>query len=258
MAINKPTIIILIIATVAALAIPSASATEHIVGGDKGWVFGFDYQTWALQQRFYVGDKLVFNYPVGKYNVFEVGDAGWEDCYVSSKKKGLTSGHDVITLETPGNKFFICQAKNDEGKRCCEEGSMKFHITVFVPNDPGAPGKLHVVGDDKGWTLNVDYQAWANGKKFNIGDQLLFKYPAGKHSVFQAIDETSFKECIPPNADEGLSNGYDIVTLDAPDTWFICGAPDHCKKGMKFFVHASDPSKSPGFQGSRKLIPPKL
>lgn len=150
MAINKPTIIILIIATVAALAIPSASATEHIVGGDKGWVFGFDYQTWALQQRFYVGDKLgmclasyinylmhqlflylfirsvsvnsyslddvVFNYTVGKYNVFEVGDAGWEDCYVSSKKKGLTSGHDVITLETPGNKFFICQAKNDEGR----------------------------------------------------------------------------------------------------------------------------------------------
>lgn len=49
---------------------------------------------------------------------------------------------------------------------------MKFHITVFVPNDPGAPGKLYVVGDDKGWTLNVDYQAWANGKKFNIGDQL--------------------------------------------------------------------------------------
>jgi hypothetical protein len=29
-----------------------------------------------------------------------------------------------------------------------------------------------VVGDDKGWTINFDYQAWAQGKEFHVGDTL--------------------------------------------------------------------------------------
>lgn len=32
--------------------------------------------------------------------------------------------------------------------------------------------KEFIVGDDKGWTLNFDYQAWAYGKKFVVGDKL--------------------------------------------------------------------------------------
>ncbi|KAJ9556093.1 hypothetical protein OSB04_010707 [Centaurea solstitialis] len=33
-------------------------------------------------------------------------------------------------------------------------------------------GKEILVGDDKGWTMNFDYQAWANGKEFYVGDTL--------------------------------------------------------------------------------------
>jgi hypothetical protein len=29
-----------------------------------------------------------------------------------------------------------------------------------------------MVGDDKGWTVNFDYQAWAKGKEFHVGDKL--------------------------------------------------------------------------------------
>ena len=29
-----------------------------------------------------------------------------------------------------------------------------------------------VVGDHKGWTINFDYQAWAEGKEFHVGDKL--------------------------------------------------------------------------------------
>lgn len=30
-----------------------------------------------------------------------------------------------------------------------------------------------IVGDDKGWTINlIDYQAWAQGKQFYVGDKL--------------------------------------------------------------------------------------
>jgi hypothetical protein len=28
------------------------------------------------------------------------------------------------------------------------------------------------VGDDSGWDLGVDYDAWASGKTFNVGDTL--------------------------------------------------------------------------------------
>lgn len=30
----------------------------------------------------------------------------------------------------------------------------------------------YIVGDDKGWNLGVDYQAWAKDKMFNVGDSL--------------------------------------------------------------------------------------
>lgn len=29
-----------------------------------------------------------------------------------------------------------------------------------------------MVGDDQGWTTNYDYQAWAKGKEFHVGDKL--------------------------------------------------------------------------------------
>lgn len=33
-------------------------------------------------------------------------------------------------------------------------------------------GTDFMVGDDKGWTLNFDYQAWAEGRQFYVGDKL--------------------------------------------------------------------------------------
>lgn len=30
----------------------------------------------------------------------------------------------------------------------------------------------HMVGDDSGWTTNFDYQTWAQGKEFRVGDRL--------------------------------------------------------------------------------------
>ncbi|KAE8008185.1 hypothetical protein FH972_004722 [Carpinus fangiana] len=32
-----------------------------------------------------------------------------------------------------------------------------------------------VVGDHKGWTINFDYQAWAEGKEFHVGDKPVSK-----------------------------------------------------------------------------------
>lgn len=41
--------------------------------------------------------------------------------------------------------------------------------TIFMPSTMAMD---YVVGDDKGWTQNIDYQAWAQGKQFFVGDTL--------------------------------------------------------------------------------------
>lgn len=35
-----------------------AMATDHIVGGDKGWTLDVNYTQWAQEQFFRVGDNL--------------------------------------------------------------------------------------------------------------------------------------------------------------------------------------------------------
>jgi hypothetical protein len=42
-------------------------------------------------------------------------------------------------------------------------------VTILVPSILATD---FVVGDDKGWTINFDYQAWAQGKEFHVGDTL--------------------------------------------------------------------------------------
>ena len=42
-------------------------------------------------------------------------------------------------------------------------------VAIFLPSISAVE---YVVGDEKGWTINFDYQAWAQGKEFHVGDKL--------------------------------------------------------------------------------------
>lgn len=42
-------------------------------------------------------------------------------------------------------------------------------VAIFLPSISAVE---YVVGDEKGWTINFDYQAWALGKVFYVGDKL--------------------------------------------------------------------------------------
>ena len=46
------------ISAILAILVPSILATDFVVGVDKGWTTGFDYQTWADGKEFHVGDQL--------------------------------------------------------------------------------------------------------------------------------------------------------------------------------------------------------
>ncbi|KAJ4721288.1 blue copper protein-like [Melia azedarach] len=125
MALNHVFVFLLAIATFAPII---TSAKEFIVGDDMGWTVGFDYQAWANDKVFYVGDKLVFQYPAGAHNVFKVNGTSFQNCEIpASDNQALKTGNDIIVLATPGRKWYICGVGNH-----CELGQ-KLVITVLPP-----------------------------------------------------------------------------------------------------------------------------
>ncbi|KAK5785801.1 hypothetical protein PVK06_040420 [Gossypium arboreum] len=100
----------LLMLSVVAIFLPAmAMATDYIVGDDSGWTINFDYQTWATDNVFYVGDKLAF-----------------KDCDIPPPSEALTSGNDTVVLKTPGQKWYICGVDNH-----CSAYGQKLSITVL-------------------------------------------------------------------------------------------------------------------------------
>ncbi|KAF9592277.1 hypothetical protein IFM89_013503 [Coptis chinensis] len=125
----------LITLAVVAIVLPTvALATEFVVGDAAGWTKGFDYAAWANGKDFRVGDKLVFNYPVGAHNVFKVNGTSFKDCAIPPVNEALISGNDVIALAAPGNKWYICGV----GQHCAL-GGQKLSITVLPALEAPAP-----------------------------------------------------------------------------------------------------------------------
>ncbi|XP_062109840.1 blue copper protein 1a-like [Humulus lupulus] len=87
-----------------------AIATDYVVGDDKGWTNnGVDYEAWAKDKDFKVGDALVFNYKPPSHNVYKVDGAGFTSCNTTSQNgEPLTSGNDRVELQAAGNKWYIC------------------------------------------------------------------------------------------------------------------------------------------------------
>ncbi|KAD5317443.1 hypothetical protein R6Q59_032779 [Mikania micrantha] len=105
---------------------------DIIVGYEYGWTKNYNYQPWANEQIFNVGDKLVFNYKKGKHNVIQVDETSYKQCIVPPKHEALTSGHDEVILKAPGGVGFISGIGKD-----CKKG-MKFFINVG-DNKPKPP-----------------------------------------------------------------------------------------------------------------------
>lgn len=45
-------------------------------------------------------------------------------------------------------------------------------LTILAIYIPSFSAVEHIVGDESGWTINFDYQSWAQGKTFQVGDKL--------------------------------------------------------------------------------------
>ncbi|RVW59658.1 hypothetical protein VitviT2T_020337 [Vitis vinifera] len=68
----------------------------------------------------------VFKYTAGRHNVFKVNGTVFTNCTIPPPNEALTTGNDVITLATPGRKWYICGV-NDH----CANYGQKLAITVL-------------------------------------------------------------------------------------------------------------------------------
>ncbi|PAN09601.1 hypothetical protein PAHAL_2G036400 [Panicum hallii] len=108
-------------------------------------------------------------------------------------------------------------------------------VAVLFAAAPALAADL-VVGDDKGWDLEVDYDEWVDGNQFIVGDRLVFKYTKGNHSVVEAT-AAGFAACSDANSLATWSSGDDRVPLSGSgQRWFFSGVGKDCGQGMRFNV----------------------
>ncbi|XP_061990746.1 blue copper protein 1a-like [Rosa rugosa] len=121
-----------------------------------------------------------------------------------------------------------------------------FVLAILAIVAPSILATDFIVGDDKGWTINVDYQAWAQGKLFVVGDNLVFNYPEGVHNVLK-VNGTGFQECAAPAGTVALTSGKDVINLATTGRkWYICGVSKHCQVGpQKLFITVMPASFAP-------------
>ncbi|XP_052194993.1 basic blue protein [Diospyros lotus] len=147
------------------------------------------------------------------------------------------------------------------------QGTYRFFfslVLVGLISTRGATAAQHVVGGSQGWDESTDFASWASGQTFRVGDQLVFKYTPGLHSVVELGSESAYKNCDVSSALNSLNGGNDAVKLNkAGDRYFACGTAGHCGSGMKLkitTVAANAPStpassSSPSSSGSSSTSP---
>ncbi|XP_041995867.1 blue copper protein 1a-like [Salvia splendens] len=112
---------------VAMMAAP-AFGSDYVVGDDAGWKLNVNYTAWAQGKEFHVGDRLIFKYAQGSHNLHRLSNAAdFQECRMSGAS---LTGSDIITLASPGKKWYACGVSEH-----CSKG-MKLAINVISDSAP--------------------------------------------------------------------------------------------------------------------------
>ncbi|KAK2992876.1 hypothetical protein RJ640_028118 [Escallonia rubra] len=131
------------------------------------------------------------------------------------------------------------------------EGAYKYLLALFLAAliTKEASATRYPVGGSQGWDESTDFKSWASGQTFKVGDELVFKYNSGLHSVVELGSESAYKNCDIGTAVNSMNGGKDVVKLTKPGTrYFACGTMGHCGQGMKVKIKtvAADASSTSG------------
>ncbi|KAJ7560944.1 hypothetical protein O6H91_03G007100 [Diphasiastrum complanatum] len=112
-------------------------AATHTVGGTSGWNLNVDFQTWAAQESFKVGDTLLFSYSPELHSVFQVSEADYKACTLFPAIKNYQSGSDSILLTEAITYYFVCGTPGH-----CTTGMA---VAIPVSGGSGAPAPSPVL-----------------------------------------------------------------------------------------------------------------
>ncbi|KAJ4832864.1 hypothetical protein Tsubulata_028624 [Turnera subulata] len=103
--------------------------------------------------------------------------------------------------------------------------------------------EVYNVGDGT-WRLGQDYTSWAAGKRFALGDTLVFTYIA-PHTVAE-VSASAASACDGSNPIFFSDNHSTFVRLTTPgDHFFISTAPGDCQHGMKLKLTVAAATTAP-------------
>lgn len=101
---------------------------------------------------------------------------------------------------------------------------------------------MYMVGDTAGWDISSNLDSWMTGKRFVVGDVLVFQYSSSSNSVCE-LTKQEFDSCDTNNAILRSTSGNTTFTLTKPgDRYFACCNRLYCLGGMKLHVHVESNS----------------
>ncbi|XP_056164094.1 blue copper protein-like [Syzygium oleosum] len=110
------------------------------------------------------------------------------------------------------------------GKCFVNVATVVMTLVLILPSSSYAA--TYYVGDQDGWTYDVDFNSWVAGKTFYVGDVLVFIYDNTQHNVF-SVDANGYNTCSTNKYYGSYASGNDQITLTAAGDWyFICSY--HC------------------------------
>ncbi|KAL5537957.1 hypothetical protein UlMin_045956 [Ulmus minor] len=102
---------------------------------------------------------------------------------------------------------------------------------VFI----GISGDTYTVGDGLGWTLppagNIAYSTWANSKRFEVGDVIVFQWSGnGTHTVVE-VSKADYDNCTTTNPIGTIfqTSPASINLTTNATRYFICTISNHCR-----------------------------
>uniref|UniRef100_A0ACD5TZH2 Uncharacterized protein n=1 Tax=Avena sativa TaxID=4498 RepID=A0ACD5TZH2_AVESA len=124
--------LLLLSAVVASLVGGSSAGIYHIVGAGKGWRIAPNrtyYEEWARTRNISIGDKLMFLYRSGVYNIVEVPRKDlFRMCSMRNITNRYQNGPTIIELTQPGPRFYFCGV----GKHCEEGQKLAINVSAVV------------------------------------------------------------------------------------------------------------------------------
>ncbi|WOL00629.1 blue copper protein-like [Canna indica] len=154
------------------------------------------------------------------------------------------------------HKYFSCRLAPPSSFHCL---LLPCLLVVLLSCHGTMAYKNYTVGDSLGWFDNlmqpkVDYQKWAAGKNFSLGDFLFFNTDKN-HSVVQTYNVTTYRQCDYEDAEEDDTTQWsaaapeysaDPVTVAVPllkvgPTYFFSGNYDgeQCQHGQHFMINVT-------------------